>query len=593
MNLESRLGIPEPLRKMERPKTEISLRELDDNQLRGSLGSLVLNKATWSHFSLNETSRLLRPLQISPELTGTTILTQGATAEITYKFPLNGGRIGTMTGMISIEDFRGDRLGDIYQQLNIRQIIDGFTQTIVIQIIDHLRPIFARENDALLWQESVIFLPKDIRQHEFLIRGLRPEGIPRSFAPHLESIYRLIISVCPIFPNVAFQLCLRTYLEYNAIPNQELLALLLSKYFYTVFRLQGLHQESSIYVGSALLGSPTSQSRLRTLSGLMTIDNDSEATLLDGGGIGRGGGGSYFSGEQEFSEQGELITAEEFARLRQDAQQARSQAEEATQLVARYQEEEKQELLKRLSDPDRFLAFSLNQFFDDIFTNMPQGIRSESGVVWIPKTSLLDELKREELTQYLRRVTSENYLFRVTSAEARIIGYWRTLAEPFYNQWVLNQYKQLQDYNIKLESVSIKMISRERFVEEVELRFASRHMEIVNQNLSKIASVVVEKLAQRVAINTSQQSFQAMRAKLNNVLDMEISRSDVKEAKKLIDIFEEVFMGKKEQHRSPYPVGTILEVYRDLRGRYKDGRTLVGMEILSQIYQEYMAKSQS
>jgi hypothetical protein len=49
-----------------------------------------------------------------------------------------------------------------------------------------------------------------------------------------------------------------------------------------------------------------------------------------------------------------------------------------------------------------------------------------------------------------------------------------------------------------------------------------------------------------------------MRAKLTTVLDMDISRKDVGEVKRLIDCFTDVFLGKREELRSPYPVGTAL-----------------------------------
>jgi hypothetical protein len=283
-----------------------------------------------------------------------------------------------------------------------------------------------------------------------------------------------------------------------------------------------------------------------------------------------------------------MVSSEEIEKLRQDVEVARGQIAEAQQLVAQYQEEKKQELLNRLQDPGKFLLFSIHQFFDTLFGSLPGEVKSEYGAVWVPRTSYLDEKERDELTEHLRLITSEAYLVSVPSAEATLIGYWRVLADSFYNQWVLNQYKQLQSYGVDLEQQGIQILERERFLDEVQLRFAARHREIVTQNVEKITQIVVDSLAKRVALNTGQQSFQAMRAKLTTVLDMDISRKDVGEVKRLIDYFTDVFLGKREELRSPYPVGTILQVKAAIEARPPDSRTRIGLEILGQLYREYV-----
>ncbi len=565
---------------------EVRLEDLDERQLLAALSSVVLNPAAWSCFSLAETSRLLRPLQIAPELTGSSVLCPGATAEIVYKFLMGNGRIGTMKGLISVENFRSERLYSVYEQLHIERIIPVFSESIVVQIIDPLKPIFARDLDELLWQESFYFTPQDLRQPEFLLRGLRPEAIPRRFRPHLQRVYSQIMAVCRSLPNIAFQLCLRAYLEYNDVKNRHLLALLLSKYFYTLYRIGGLeHWEIQTPLELGSLCSSNRRTRLQALSRLLTLDNDSDEPLASLGEPGPDG--SYFSGEWEPAAS-EVPSAEEIEKLRQDVQAAREQAAEAQQLVTQYQEEKKQELLNRLQDPNKFLLFSLHHFFDTLLTSLPVEVKSEYGAVWVPRTSHLDEKERDKLTEHLHQITSEAYLLSIPFAEATIIGYWRVLADSFYNQWVLNQYKQLQGYGVDLEQNGIQILERERFLDEVQLRFAARHREIVTQNVEKISQIVVDSLAKRVALNTSQQSFQAMRSKLATVLDMEISRKDMAEVRRLIDYFTDVFLGKREELRSPYPVGTILEVRAAIEARPPDSRTRLGLEILNQIYREYV-----
>ena len=569
-------------------RAEIDLSELGDSQLRASLAGLLLSRAAWSCFSLSETSRLLRPLQIRPEITGTHVLTPDATSEITYKFQMSNGHIGMMSGMISIEDFRGDKVRSIYEQLNIGELIDLFMDFTVVQIIDHLRPIVIREDDERLWKETLIFRPQDLRHEDFLIRGLRLEAIPRAFRPHLNAIHRKVRQVSRL-PNVAFQLCLRAYLEYNEIGNRELISILLSKYFYSVYRHGGIMEDDlgPLLDKPTYGGVPTSERRLRlrALSRLLTIDNDSDTTLEEAG-LGRGAlGGAYDS----FVD-GPVValSAEELQRLRQDAEWARQQADEATQVVAQYQEGERTELLKRLGDPEKFLQYSVAQFFEDIMGCLPHGVQSEFGAIWIPRTSSIDERKRHEITQHLRRISDETYLFNISSTEATIIGYWRSLAASFYNQCVLSQYKKLNEYSIRLEEAGITIVSQDRFTEEVQLRFATRHHEIVTQSTPQIANLVVNGLAQRVAINTSQQTYWAMRDKLADVLQMEISQNDVKETRTLINTFVESFMGRREELPSPYPVGTILEVQDELNSWVRTGKTLIGQEIMSQLYREYI-----
>lgn len=575
------VGLPNHLH-----RAEIDLSELGDNQLRASLAGLLLSRAAWSCFSLAETSRLLRPLQIRPEITGTHILTPDATSEITYKFQMSNGHIGMMSGLISIEDFRGDKIRAIYEQLNIRDIIDLFMDFVAIQMIDHLRPIVTREDDERLWKETIIFRPQDLRHDDFLLRGLRLEAIPRAFRPHLNMVYRKVRQVSQL-PNVAFQLCLRSYLEYNEIPNRGLVSILLSKYFYAVYRRGGIPEDDlgPLLDKPAFGAGPTTQQRmrLRALSRLLTIDNDSDTTLEDAG------LGLIYDGLSE----GTLVTLrpEELEKLRSDAELAREQADAASKVVAQYQEEEKTDLLKRLGDPDKFLQYSVAQFFADIMECLPQGVRTELGAVWIPRTSTLDEQKREELTRHLHKITEETYLFNISSVEASIIGYWRSLATSFYNQCVLSQYKKLNDYSIRLEDTGITIVSQDRFTEEVQLRFAARHFEIVTQNIPQIANLIVHGLAQRVAINTSHQTYKAMQEKLADVLLMDISQNDVKEIRTLITIFVESFMGKHEERQSPYPVGTILEVQAELMSWVRSGKTLIGLEILSQLYRDYVPGS--
>ncbi|MGQ9837774.1 MAG: hypothetical protein ACUVRV_07345 [Cyanobacteriota bacterium] len=572
------------------PDREVRLQDLDEKQLLGSLSLVILNQSAWSCFSISETSRLLRPLKICPELTGTPVLSREATAEIVYKFLLSNGRIGTMKGTISIEDFRGDQLRSIYEQLHIEKLIPTFTESIVIQIIDHLKPIFARDSDELLWQETFFFTAQDLRQEEFVLRGLRPEAIPRSFRPHLQRVYEKIMQACRSLPNIAFQLCLRAYLEYNEIKNKHLLATLLSKYFYTLYRIGGLsHLEkwAPLEVGS--LCSSNHKVRVRALSRLLTMDNDSDDPLVSAGETGLAD--SYFSGVREASRAEtsmEMVSAEEIQKLRQDVEIARIEMTQAQRLVEQYQEAEKQELFKRLQDSDKFLLFSIHRFFENIFSSLPIEVKSEYGAVWVPRTPYLDEKEREQLTEHLHLITGETYLLSIPFNEATIIGYWRVLADSFYNQWVLHQYKQLQGYGVDLESNGINVLARERFLEEVQLRFAARHREIVDQSVEKITQIVVDSLAKRVAINTSQQTFQAMRANLATVLDMDISRKDVREVKRLIDYFTDVFLGKREELRSPYPVGTILRVKTVIEACPPSGRTRIGLEILNQLYREYM-----
>ncbi len=581
---DSRASLPPLPTKL--PDGEVRLQDLDEKQLLASLSLVVLNQSAWSCFSISETSRLLRPLQICPQLTGTPILSQGATAEIVYKFLLSNGRIGTMKGLISIEDFRGERLRSIYEQLHIEKIVDTFTELIVVQIIDHLKLIFARDLDEPLWQEAFFFTAQDLRQEEFLLRGLRPEAIPRSFRPHLQRVYEKIMATCRSLPNIAFQLCLRAYLEYNEIKNKHLLATLLSKYFYTLYRIGGLSDLQNwdpIEVGS--LRSSSHRVRVRALSRLLTMDNDSDEPLVGVGGTGLAG--SYFSGLWETSAI-EMVSTEEIHKLRQDVETVREEMTQAQQLVARYQEEEKQELLKRLQDADKFLLFSIHQFFDNVFGSLPIEVKNEYGDTWVPRSSYLDEKERDNLLKHLRLITDETYLVSIPITEATLIGYWHVLADSFYHQWVLNQYKQLQGYGIDLEQSGIPIMERERFLEEVQLRFAARHREITEQNVERITRIVVDSLAKRVAINTSQQSFQAMRAKLTTVLDMDISRRDVGEVKRLIHHFTDVFLGKRQELPSPYPVGTILRVRAAIEARPPDGRTRIGLEILNQLYREYV-----
>ncbi len=573
-----------PFSRGEGSGSEVRLDSLNTKQLHAILGKLVLAKSAWSCFSLKETSRLLRPLQISPDLTGTTVLNQNATAEIIYKFPLSNGGIGTMSGLVSIEDFRGTKLRQLFEQIHVEKVINLFMEVIIIQIVDVIKPVFTREEDEALWQEMIIFSPQDLRHDDFLLRGLRLEAIPRCFRPHLQAIYKSIRQYCPEFPNVAFQLCLRAYLEYNDIFNGELISRLLSKYFYTVYRCGGLETVDLTYQ-IPTYGLYDRKSRLKALSRILTIDNESNESLEKAGLVENFAPEIYggFLGGTAVA-----ISPQEVEKLRQDFETVKLEFTEAQRIIVQSQTEEKQDLIKRLSNPDKFLLFSVIQFFEDIFERMPEGVGSDYGLVWVPKTSYLDEGKRIQLIDHLYKVTDEKYLYQIHSSESSIIGYWKTLAESFYNQWVLNQYKRLKEFGSELEDIGIEIVSRDRFVEEVQLRFAARHLEIVQQNRTKIAAILVDKLAQRVAINTVNQTFQAMHAKLNNVLEMDISKSDMTNITRLIDWFEDVFMGKKEEVPSPYPVGTILESFEDLNHRPREGRTLIAMEVLKQIYQRYL-----
>lgn len=553
---------------------EVTLQDLDAKQLRAALGRLALTRAAWSCFSPGETSRLLRPLQIRPELTGTSVLSPEATAEIVYKFPMADGRVGHMTGLVSIEDFRADRLGQIFDRLQIHKIRDVFTQTVVEQMIDPLRPLLARPTDDELWQETLIFSPKDVLDEDFLLRGLKAEAIPRRFHPHLQSIYARIMEVSPLLPNLAFQVCLRAYLEYNDLPNQELLARLLSRYFYTLYRLGELPQVGSAPSYIASFSAVDRRRRRRALASLLTVDADSDITLADAGLV-------QDVIEVETEGEIELVNPGDFKKLRQDV-------ESAQRIIDLYQEENKQELIKRLRDQDKFLMFSTHQFFEGIFDCLPDGVRTGYGATWVPRSSLIDENFRDHYVAHLHHILSEDYLSSISAPEVTIINYWRNLAGSFYDQTILNQYQKLRGYGIKLEEEGIPILSRERFIEEIQLRFAARHEFIVKCNREKIMAIAVDRLGKRVAINTANQSFQAMRARLANVLEMEISRQDMAEIRQLINHFSELFLGKHEHQVSPYPVGTILAAYHKLQSREQDGTSRLGVDIITQLYQEYM-----
>ncbi len=553
---------------------EVTLQDLDAKQFRAALGRLALTRAAWSCFSPGETSRLLRPLQIRPELTGTSVLSPEATAQITYKFPMADGRIGHMTGLVSIEDFRADRLAQIFERLQVHKIRDLYTQMVVEQMIDPLRPLLARPTDDELWQETLIFTPKDVLDEEFLLRGLKAEAIPRRFHPHLQAIYARIVEVCPLLPNVAFQVCLRAYLEYNDLPNQELLARLLSRYFYTLYRIGELPHVGSTPSHIASLMATDVRLRRRALAQLITVDADSDMTLADAGLV-------QDLIEVEHDGEIELVKPGDFKKLRQDV-------ESAHRIIDLYQEENKQELIKRLRDQDKFLNFSTQQFFEGIFDCLPDGVRTGYGATWVPRSSLIDENFRQLYTAHLHYILSEDYLSSISSNEVTIINYWRNLAGSFYDQSILNQYHKLRGYGIKLEEEGIPILSRERFIEEVQLRFAARHQFIVKCNREKIISIAVDRLGKRVAINTSQQSFQVMRARLGSVLEMEISRHDMQELRELVNHFSELFLGKQEYQVSPYPVGAILAAYHKLHSQELDGTSRLGIEIITQLYQEYL-----
>lgn len=553
---------------------EITLADLDAKQLRAALGRLALTQVSWSCFSPGETSRLLRPLQIRPELTGTSVISPEATAEITYKFPLADGQIGHMTGLVSIEDFRAERLGQIFDRLQVHKFRDTFTQMVVEQLIDPLRPLLSRPTDEALWQETMIFAPGEILDENFLIRGLRPEAIPRRFHPHLQAIYTAIIQVCPLLPNVAFQVCLQAYLEYNDLPNAGLLTRLLSRYFYTLYRAGGIPQPGSAPTQIANLVTTDSRLRRRALAKLMTVDADSDLTLAEAGVTQEGM-------EVESDGEVELVKPGDFKKLRQDV-------ESAHKLIDEFQEENRQELIRRLRDPDKFLLFSTNQFFEGIFDCLPDGVRTAYGATWIPRSSIIDENYRPSYTRHLRQIISEEYLSSVSAHEVTIINYWRNLAGSFYDQTILNQYQKLRGYGVKLEDEGIPILSRERFIEEIQLRFAARHQFIVRCNRDAIIAIAVDRLGKRVAINTAQQSFQVMRSRLTNVLEMEISRRDMDELRQLVTTFSEVFLGKAETHTSPYPVGSVVASYQYLQSSELDGQSRLGIEIITQLYQDYM-----
>lgn len=572
------LALPPNLTQASSPApAEVYLQDLNEKQLLASLGALTLRQEAWSCFSLPETSRLLRPLQICPALTGTNILAQNATAEITYKFLMADGRVGAMTGLISLEDFRGDKLKRVYDRLQVPKLIDRFMESIVIQIIDHLKSVFAREEDESLWQETIIFLPRDLRHESFRIRGLRQEAIPRSFLPHLQNMYEVISTESQDFPNLSFQLCLRAYLDHNEIKNRDLLSLLLSKYFYTIFRQGGTSQVTTML--PSVLSSGSGKLRRRSLANLLTLDNDS-STSLEAAGVGQELLDRYLK-EEETQSQSELEG------LRKNIKEAQIEITRAQRVIAQFREEEKQELIRRISDPDKFLILGINQLFEDIFNSLPGGVESEYGVVWIPNTSYLDESKRDSLVEHLDKVTQDTYLLKVSYTESTIISYWKVLAESFYNQWILNQYQRLHDYNLTLEELDISILPEDRFISEVQIRFAARHLEIVQQNKPEIIHIVVDRLAQRVSINTTQQTLQAMQNKLALMLSMHISQNDIQEIKDLAEYFTDTFLGRKEKVKSPYPGGTLLEAHAEISSRPKAGRTMIGMEILNLLYQEY------
>jgi hypothetical protein len=572
------LSLPPHLTQASSPvPAEVYLQDLNEKQFLASLGALILRQEAWSCFSLPETSRLLRPLQICPALTGTSVLAQNATAEITYKFLMADGRVGTMTGLISLEDFRGDKLKRVYDRLHIPKLIDKFMESVVTQVIDHLKPVFAREEDESLWQETIIFLPRDLHHESFRIRGLRQEAIPRGFLPHLQRIYEVITTESQDFPNLSFQLCLRAYLDHNEIKNRELLSLLLSKYFYTLFRQGGASENLTAL--PSVLSSGSGKLRRRALANLLTLDNDSSLSL-EAAGFGQELLDRYLKEE-------ETHTQNELEDLRKNVKEAQAEIIQAKRIIAQFREEEKQELIRRISDPDKFLILAINQLFEDIFNSLPGGVHSEYGVVWIPKTSYLDESKRDSLLEHLDKVTQDAYLLKISYTESTVISYWKVLAESFYHQWILNQYRRLQDYNLTPEELDISILPEERFVSEVQLRFAARHLEIVQQNTLEIIHIVVDRLAQRVSINTSQQTLQAMQNKLALMLGMHISQNDIQEIKHLAEHFTDTFVGRKEKVKSPYPAGTLLEAYAEISNRPKTGRTMIGMEILNLLYQEY------
>ncbi len=121
-----------------------------------------------------------------------------------------------------------------------------------------------------------------------------PEAIPRRFLFPLQQICEVVLGATPEMPNVAFQVCLKAFFEYNEYPNSDLSILLISKYFYTLFRQRqsqgGPRRQgrSEVGLGSGLTegrgpGFGMGGSGTVIPARLLTVDNDSDTSLETAG----------------------------------------------------------------------------------------------------------------------------------------------------------------------------------------------------------------------------------------------------------------------------------------------------------------------
>jgi hypothetical protein len=443
--------------------------------LQESLIRFIKDEKKWTSLPFCEQNKLLQKLTTRGDQNNL------FAEKITVKCQDEKGNIIVRQANLLLDTTRNKNLLEIFDQVVNQNTALVFQEQFCFGLVEHIDRLIALESRLISIDESHPesimlpisyvdvqddFMPLSARDLE-LIRdnglGIMIQLVPKFMRLPLNKLYYAVVQKNKDFPSLALQFYLDSYFSTRVNrteevkEREELIRTLFTKAFYTVVRMGGLKMEH--------LTMPETTRDGRFL--YLTNDDDDSNQLLD----------SNNSSPRRSTFAGLIANLE---KIRDKENQLRQRREIMGPAV-------KTELTMEKVLEDIFQICRDECQFDN-----PDEVTYLSRTAWLPtKIKTLSEWEQEILENHLLNVTHPDYLKYTSPPEQALFERWSLIATTEYeNEKTLSQLQALGN------------VSEEIFKQELKLRLADRHKEIVEQNKEFVIGQVIKQISRMLRMGS-------------------------------------------------------------------------------------------
>ncbi len=462
--------------------------------------SIIEDEQRWGQLSLVDHRNLANRLGTKGLLgEGSALFTK----KIRIKYRSDKGTVLNREVDLLLNSSKNDTLNEIFQSINNPEVATAFWKELGFGLISHIQKIFEVENESLE-ERLLCFSRQDLEAIDHQQAGFSVNLIPRFVRIPLHVLYTSIMEHSSMYPSLALQFHLDTYFNTKDNTAQELVRTLMSKSFAAILRKGGLSPQD--------VEEPdvkrNERHRYLTLS-----DDDSHLVALD---------------------ENYVVVDKNYLQILEQRVEPQNQPDiDAVKADTTIERKVSVEGVAIKID------LTLDQILTDSFTVYVQNNPNQN-LIWMPTVTKLSDAKRQQLQIYLNRIFDPRYLNRLSEYERSLISFWTQFAQQEY-----------ADPRIK-KLLDALHIDENQFTQQVQLCFAARHKEIVEQNQDTVIKALTGNLMPTMLLNgtiTPAQFVQNRYQQFQEILGY-LYNFNLSETQAWIP--------------SPYPVGAVLSLVNNM-----------------------------